>query len=358
MKVDDGNLSAGGRRSLGPKPEPRRRMSSGAKIAVVAGVLAAVMIGAGVTGSLMFSRLRDLGTGCPPAPIAEVPPMVTESKAVPGERLVTLDWTLPPDTRPQCYSPVDVIVNVALPNAEKAAGADVVALWGTDLVERTRTDQTGTAKILAWPARVGVLHVYARVEGVGAAAIPCVIDQHMSHGSRGDKAGFRCQGAIAQDTLLALPAAPACADDKLKPVFDVIAPGACFGLTALELSRLPYPSTHVSTTRYEAFHPRPPRGGLSPTLQVPLEKGAVATDLTLKSTGADAERAFPLLLQALGGALGSPKTAAEPDAGCASGTDWATYTFEAEGVGAATLSGRLTDCDPATASELRLELRR
>ena len=346
MKIDDGNLGAG-RTSLAPRPDPRQPMSSGKKIALVAGLLAALMIGAGVVGSMMFSRLRDLGGGCPPAPLADVAPKVTETRPAPGSKLLALDWTLPPDLRPQCYSPVDVLVTVTLPSGEKAAGADVIALWGTDFVERARTDESGVAKVLSWPGRAGTLHVYARIEAVGAAAIPCVVDPHFSHGSKGDKAGFRCQGKLEAGTRLDLPAPPVCPADGLKPVFDLIAPGACFGLTALELSRLPYPATHVSTTRYEAFHP----------FQVPLEKGAIATELSLKRSGPEAAQVYSGLLAALTKALGEPKTSELPDAGCGPGNDWAVRSYEATGVGSARLSGRLKDCDPSKVLELRLELR-
>lgn len=329
-----------------PQPPPRRGLPTSLKIFLaVVGVLL-LLAGGALYGLVQF--FKELAKPSPPVPIEAVASLATTSHPDAGETLITLDWTLAPDTRPTCYRSIDVSVTVNLPDGRLARGADVIGLWGTDLGERS-TVRDSSASVSVWPCRAGTMHVFAQLEGVGAAEIPCTLDPTFAASSTdGQVPGFRCSGVLDPHTRLALPEPPRCPEgDELKPLFDLIAPGACFGLTALELSRLPYPSIHVSTTSYEDFRPWPKYDGPAPRFEIPLGAKGRTHQLGLDGRSDEAARLYPLLLAMFGGRDFKPKC---------DFSGRAINSWE-HPLGHAVLIGELKNCDPKKASSFRFTLK-
>ena len=283
------------------------------------------------------------------APIEPIAAMTTTHQVGDVTEWV-VDWTLPPDNRTTCYPSTSASVTVHLPNGKAAKGARVVGLWGTDFAEGLRTSESGTASLSAWPCRGGTFHAYAQGDE-GGAELTCTIKETLSAATGKPQREHRCEGTLDPKKKVVFPPPPACPPDVLTPVFDLVAPGACFGLSALELSHMAYPVIHVSTESYEDIRLWPSGEGVNAS-RFAVNLGGKARKLTSEVTFEGAAAVAQPLLTALTAALGQPAISrpllcqGEPT----------TYRFDGHGPATAALTIQSPDCDPRGATAVRLSL--
>lgn len=338
----------------------RRRPSYAARVRRDAKVVLTIVFGFGfVAVAGLVAVVWWLSTAFKPRqqpPLAEVPPNVTQSRTAEGKTVLKLRWTIAPHPRERCFSPIGASVKVKLPGGAPAVGADIIALWGTDYAERRRARDGTSTSLSAWACRAGTMHVFARLEGQGAANIPCRYLPHAGNSNRGPFAGFECEGVLDPETELDLPPPPSCPPSPLNEVVGLFAPGACFGLDALAFSHVPVSMIHVSGTSYEDFRPWFEEGGPAPRFEIPLGEPARALELSVGAHEPEAAGRFGELLQRLEAALGKPQTALPSSLECAAGSSEATWNFARSGVGRARVRAQLQGCEATRARSFELEL--
>jgi hypothetical protein len=324
------------------------KLATSAKVVLGLGALVAVgFLGAMV---LLVVAVKHTVVERKPVQVVDVPALVQVVPRANGGKDITVDWKLQPQPRTERFDTVQIYTYVTDANGQRVPGVDVVALWGPYFVERMRTAEAGDASMTVWPYVGGIARAYAQGPQ-GGAELHCTDETRVDASTQKRDVHFDCRGSLDPKVAVHFPPPPRCPpQDPLAPVFALIAPGACFGVDALELSHLALPVIHVSGDSYDDLRPWPDRKGAAPRLEIPLGKTASSLSLELNET--EAPPLLGKLVSALTSALGQPDVSKSP---LCSGSPTVVYKFQGP-AGHARLAVDAPGCELSRASSAKLWL--